>query len=42
MHPTDLTEREKQFLAIIRTMTDEQKDECISDLQKLLKEREQQ
>lgn len=39
---TDLTEREKEFLAIIRTMTDEQRDKCLSDLQKILKEREPQ
>lgn len=39
---TDLTEREKEFLAIIRTITDEQRDECLSDLQKILKEREPQ
>lgn len=35
MNYTDLTEREKEFLAIIRTMTDEQRDECLSDLQKI-------
>lgn len=39
---TDLTEREKEFLAIIRSMTEEQQDECLSDLQKILKEREPQ
>lgn len=42
MNITDLTEREKEFLAIIRTMADEQRDECLSDLQKILKEREPQ
>ena len=40
MNYTDLTEREKEFLAIIRTMTDEQRDECLSDLQKILKKKE--
>lgn len=42
MNITDLTEREKEFLAIIRSMTEEQQDECLSDLQKILKEREPQ
>lgn len=42
MNYTDLTEREKEFLVIIRNMTDEQRDECFSDLQKILKEREPQ
>lgn len=42
MNITDLTEREKEFLAIIRSMTEEQQDTCLRDLQKILKEREPQ
>lgn len=40
MNITDLTEREKEFLAIIRSMTEEQQDTCLRDLQELLKKKE--
>lgn len=39
---TDLTEREKAILAEFRSMTEEQQDTCLRDLQKILKEREPQ
>lgn len=42
MNITDLTEREKAILAEFRTMTEEQQDTCLRDLQELLKEREPQ
>ncbi len=42
MNYTDLTEREKEVLAEFRSMTDEQQDTCLRDLQNMLKEREPQ
>lgn len=42
MNYTDLTEREKEILAEFRSMTDEQQDTCLRDLQNMLKEREPQ
>lgn len=42
MNITDLTEREKEVLAEFRSMTDEQQDTCLRDLQNMLKEREPQ
>ena len=42
MNYTDLTEREKEALAEFRSMTDEQQDPCLRDLQNMLKEREPQ
>lgn len=39
MNYTDLTEREKEILAEFRSMTDEQQDTCLRDLQNILKER---
>lgn len=40
MNYTDLTEREKEALAEFRSMTDEQQDTCLRDLQELLKKKE--
>lgn len=42
MNYTDLTEREKEFLAEFRSMTDEQQDTCLRDLQNLLKKKERE
>lgn len=42
MNYTDLTEREKEILAEFRSMTDEQQDTCLRDLQNMLREREPQ
>ena len=42
MNYTDLTEREKEALAEFRSMTEEQQDTCLRDLQNMLKEREPQ
>lgn len=39
MNYTDLTDREKEILAEFRSMTDEQQDTCLRDLQNILKER---
>lgn len=40
MNITDLTEREKAILAKFRSMTEEQQDTCLRDLQELLKKKE--
>ena len=42
MNITDLTEREKEFLAEFSSMTDEQQDTCLRDLQNLLKKKERE
>lgn len=42
MNITDLTEREKAILAEFRSMTEEQQDTCLRDLQELLKKRERE
>ncbi len=42
MNYTDLTEREKEILAEFRSMTDEQQDTCLCDLQNMLKKKERE